>query len=69
MEHTVIPIQFEKSHLTTIGSRLYAQSLDLVRELVSNAYDADATVVKITIDGPTLIVEDNGLGMDKEGLR
>ena len=42
---THIPIVFDKSHLLTIGERLYATSLDLIRELVSNAYDADATTV------------------------
>lgn len=64
-----IAIQFDKSHLSTIGERLYTQSLDLIRELVSNAYDADATIVKITINDKSIIVEDNGLGMDKNGLR
>lgn len=64
-----IPITFDKSHLTTIGVRLYAESLDLVREMVANAYDADATKVKITLLENDLIVEDNGLGMDKEDLK
>lgn len=64
-----IPIQFDKSHLSTIGERLYTQSLDLIRELVANAYDADSTTVKISVDNDTITVEDNGLGMDKEGLR
>lgn len=69
MPQDFIPIQFDKSHLTTIGERLYSQSLDLIRELVANTYDADATVVKITINDTLMMVEDNGLGMDKEGLR
>lgn len=42
---THIPITFDKSHLLTIGERLYATSLDLIRELISNAYDADSTKV------------------------
>lgn len=66
---TFIPIQFDKSHLSTIGERLYTQSLDLIRELVANAYDADATSVKITVGDETIAVEDNGIGMDKEGLK
>lgn len=69
MARDFIPITFDKSHLTTIGARLYAESLDLVRELVANAYDADAVSVKINLLENGLIVEDNGLGMDKEGLR
>ena len=64
-----IPIQIDKSHLSTIGERLYTQSLDLIRELVANAYDADSKVVKIRVNDSSITVEDNGLGMDKEGLK
>ena len=63
-----IPIVFDKSHLTTIGTRLYAESLDLVRELVANAYDADATQVDITLGEAEMIISDNGSGMDRDGL-
>ncbi len=70
MQQAFIPIQFDKSHLSTIGERLYTQSLDLIRELVANAYDADATTVRISIhDNKTIIVEDNGTGMDKDGVK
>ncbi len=65
MNQATIPIRFDKSHLTSIGSRLYAQSLDLTRELVANAYDADASKVDIKIDGNNLVVEDNGSGMNR----
>jgi len=68
MSQTTIPVTIDKSHLTTIGRRLYSESLDLVRELVANAYDADATVVKISLSGGGLTVWDNGLGMDRDGL-
>lgn len=68
MQQSTIPITFDKSHLTTIGTRLYAESLDLVRELVANAYDADASVVKISLTENALTVEDDGGGMDREGL-
>ncbi len=64
-----IPIRIDKSHLSTIGERLYTQSLDLIRELVANAYDADATIVKIKVDEASIVVEDNGLGMNREGLK
>jgi len=64
-----IPVVFDKSHLLTIGERLYSTSLDLIRELVSNAYDADATVVQITIQPGNIVVEDNGSGMDEARLR
>ena len=63
-----IPIVFDKSHLLTIGERLYSTSLDLVRELVSNAYDADATAVRITVQPGSIVIEDNGSGMDATRL-
>ena len=40
-----LPVTVDKSHLITIGERLYAESIELIRELVNNAYDADATLV------------------------
>ncbi|HLB60376.1 MAG TPA: ATP-binding protein [Patescibacteria group bacterium] len=64
-----IPIIVDKSHLVAIGERLYSESLDFIRELVANAYDADATWVKISLVDDGVIVEDDGGGMDREGLR
>lgn len=69
MEENYIPITFDKSHVLTIGTRLYSESLDLVRELAANAYDADAAWVKITLLENGLVVEDNGSGMNKEDLK
>jgi len=64
-----IPVTIDKSHIITIGERLYAESIEFVRELVNNAYDADATVVEITVTEDTIEIRDNGSGMDMEGLR
>ena len=56
-----------------LGKELVARHETAVSELVKNAYDADATKVKLIFkesyrkDG-TLIVEDNGLGMTKGQL-
>lgn len=69
METATLPIRVDKGHLVTIGERLYAESIELVRELVNNAYDADATEVLVTITDQEVSVADNGLGMDLEGLR
>ncbi|MDP8247283.1 MAG: ATP-binding protein [Candidatus Tritonobacter lacicola] len=63
-----IPVKVDRSHIITIGKRLYAESLELIRELVNNAYDADAAEVRITIREDEIEVADNGLGMDMEGL-
>ena len=64
-----LPVTVDKSHLVTIGERLYAESIELIRELVNNAYDADASAVKVTVTPESVSVEDNGTGMDLEGLQ
>src|SRR3990172_8129405 len=47
--HEFIPVTIDKSHIITIGEKLYAESIEFVRELVNNAYDADATLVEIIV--------------------
>jgi len=64
-----IPVTVDRSHIITIGKRLYSESLELIRELVNNAYDADATEVRITLREEEIEVADNGNGMDLEGLK
>ena len=64
-----IPITIDKSHIITIGERLYAESIEFVREIVNNAYDADATIVDVEVTDETVEVSDNGSGMDREGLK
>lgn len=66
--HTIL-VTVDKSHLITIGEKLYSQSTELIRELVNNAYDADATEVHVTISEEQIEVRDNGTGMDLDGLR
>jgi len=65
---TSLPVTVDKSHLIVIGEKLYTESIELLRELVNNAYDADATEVNVTISSSLIKVEDNGLGMDLKGL-
>lgn len=69
MSATTIPISFDRSHLVTIGEKLYGESLELLRELISNAFDADATHVWVDIGPDRLVVGDDGTGMDEAGLR
>ena len=64
-----LPVTVDKSHLITIGERLYTESIELIRELVNNAYDADATEVRVTVSDDVVRVEDDGVGMDFDGLR
>jgi hypothetical protein len=55
--------------IADISSGVYRSPAAAVKELISNAYDADATQVQITTDVPafrTLTVSDNGTGMNVE---
>ena len=68
-ERPALQVTVDKSHIVTIGEKLYGESIELIRELVNNAYDADAAHVEVTIADDKIIVADNGTGMDLEGLR
>ena len=63
-----LKITVDKGHILTLGERLYEQSIELIRELVNNAYDADATRVEVTVSDNEIVVADDGEGMDLEGL-
>ena len=67
-EASHLTITVDKSHILSLGERLYEQSIELIRELVNNAYDADATRVEVTVSGKEIVVSDNGEGMDLGGL-
>jgi len=64
-----ITVTVDKSHIITIGERLYAESIEFIREIVNNAYDADATLVEITVSEDEIEIRDNGAGMGRVGLR
>lgn len=63
-----ILVTVDKSHLITLGERMYPESVELIRELVNNAYDADATQVFVEISNDKIMVRDNGTGMSDRGL-
>jgi hypothetical protein len=67
-ETTSLEVTVDKRHIISIGERLYAESVELLRELVNNAYDADATEVRVEIGPDRVVVRDDGTGMDAEGL-
>lgn len=52
--------------LKHLGIGLYSNLPSVMSEMVANCYDADATEVDITIDDDTIVVKDNGLGMNIE---
>ncbi len=63
-------MRFDKNTIDHLGIKLYSTFPPVITELISNAYDADAENVKITIDyfKKTVTVEDDGLGMTHEEL-
>jgi hypothetical protein len=68
MAMETLPVTVDRSHLIVIGEKLYARSLELVRELVNNAYDADGVEVSVQVGDDEVVVQDDGLGMDRDGL-
>ena len=68
-EKEYIPVTVDKSHIITIGERLYTESIEFIREIANNAYDADASLVEIMLTEDSIEIKDNGAGMDREGLK
>ena len=68
-EKKALEVTVDKRHIVSLGERLYTESVELLRELVNNAYDADATTVHITINPDKIVIEDNGSGLDLNGLK
>lgn len=64
-------LETDQRVLARITEGIYRQPASALRELVSNAYDADATEVVILTDAPRfgqITVRDNGLGLSPEVL-
>jgi hypothetical protein len=65
------PLKTDERVLARITEGIYRQPSSALRELISNAYDADATEVTILTDAPRfskVIVRDNGNGLKPETL-
>ena len=62
-----IKVTVDKSHLLTLGEKMYRESIEFVRELVSNCYDADATDVHVMIGNDSITVQDNGSDINEKG--
>lgn len=59
--------------ITRLGDELVGKRETAVAELIKNSYDADASIVNVTFvnawgAGGTLLIDDNGLGMNREQL-
>lgn len=63
-----IKVTVDKSHLFTLGEKMYKEGIEFLREAVNNAYDADATEVRVMINDDKITIEDNGSGMNEKDL-
>ena len=66
-----IPLETDDRVLARITDGIYRQPASAIRELIANAYDADATEVVVMTDAPRyseILVRDNGNGMTAEVL-
>lgn len=65
------PFKFEFSLevLNHLGRGLYRSFATVVAEAISNAWDAEAKVVAVTINKNQLIIEDDGKGMNSDDFR
>jgi hypothetical protein len=64
-------LQTNAQVIARVTDGIYRQPASALRELISNAYDADATRVVIKTDAPRfqrITIEDNGTGMSPEVL-
>ena len=71
-KHVDIPLKTSQKILARITDGIYRQPASALRELISNAYDADASKVTIKTDAPRfsqISVKDNGIGISPEGLQ
>ena len=55
--------------LDILSRGLYSDAKDALREYVQNGVDAKATRIIITIDGASVVIRDDGHGMDDKGIR
>jgi hypothetical protein len=59
-----VTFKVDAALLRELGERLVGKPHVALAELIKNAYDADSTLVELTIQPDRIIVADNGHGMD-----
>lgn len=64
-----LALTFDPRTVEHLGVRMYSHVPNAIAELVANAYDADATLVRVIIGSDrSITVEDDGHGMSREDL-
>jgi signal transduction histidine kinase len=64
-----IEFSVDSALLQELGERLVGQSHIALAELIKNSYDADATLVEVTVRPDSIVVSDDGHGMDFTSFR
>lgn len=68
----ILEMRFDPNVITHLGIQMYSTLPPVISELVSNAYDADATRVIIRLNDDSeeksIVIEDNGHGMNFEEI-
>ena len=61
--------RFSASVIMHLGKGLYRSLTTVIAEAISNAWDADATEVRVEFSGDSLTIWDNGIGMDETDIQ
>ena len=69
-----LALKFDPSTIEHLGIKMYSQLPQALAELVANAYDADASEVRIDlydndVENKKIVVTDNGIGMSFEDVK
>ena len=64
-----IEFSVDSALLQELGERLVGQSHIALAELIKNSYDADATRVEVTVRPDSIVVSDDGHGMDFKAFK
>ena len=64
-----LSFRFSLSVLNHLGRGLYRSLATVIAEAISNAWDADASEVRVELKGKSLVIWDNGIGMDDNDIR
>src|SRR5579884_1056468 len=68
VEWEVLPADIGGGVLEIISKGLYPDPMDCIREYIQNSVDGLADTVTISITGNSVVIADDGTGMDVEGL-
>lgn len=65
------PVEVGERIIDLLSGKVYRSLPNAIKELISNAWDADADNVRVKIDvnKKVIMISDDGIGMDKAGLK